>query len=214
MIPQTEFQRIISERLQKQQRQHTQQITEQLGRTPEEAAAIIAAHDAAVEAAKDDVTRANDAQTAAVARATQLEQEKHAAEVRADLILALSKEQVDAAGVTLPAVNPAHLDPVLALALPVALASTTPETAVDDAVTLVRSSAAPLFGTPVQVPVSPQVTGHQPHLPPPPMNAGVSGAAPAPVPIRTVAEGQQQQPTLEQVAVERFKAMKGKSPQS
>ncbi len=189
---------IIGERLAKQARSFDQRTQALLaGRTPEQAAEIIQAHDQAVEAGKDEITRAREAEAAATARATELEASTRQASMRSELILALNRPAVDQTGQPLPPVNAQYLESVLTLAMPVAMASVDPVNAVNEAVNYVRQQAAPMFG---QTP-APAVGSPGAPLPPP---------APVPVPGRPI--GQQHQngaQTVEESAVAAYKAMKG-----
>lgn len=208
---------MIAERLNRDRTSNDQRLTAALaGRSVEDAAAIIAAHDAATDAAKDEVTRANDARVASEATAAQAVEAARSANLRAELLVQLSRTSLDVDGLTpLPPVNPDFLDPVLALALTSALASPTPETAVADAVRTVRASMAPMFGAPTVDPnaATPPASAN-PLLPPPPALPGaITGApAPAPVPGRPVGQGQTAAPSLAEQAVEAYKASKGIKP--
>ena len=192
---------IIGERLAKQARSFDQRTQALLaGRTPEQAAQIIQAHDQAVEAGKDEITRAREAEAAATARAAELEASTRHSAMRSELILALNQPAVDAAGQPLPSVNGQYLESVLALAMPVAMASVDPANAVNEAVAYVRAQAAPMFGQTPPPAVGPVGT----------FGAPLQTPGPAPVPGRPI--GHQQSngaPTVEESAVAQYKAMKG-----
>ena len=189
---------IIGERLAKQARSFDQRTQALLaGRTPEQAAQIIQAHDQAIEAGKDEITRAREAEAAATARAAELEASNRYASMRSELILALNQPVLDQTGQPLPVVNTQYLESVLALAMPVAMASVDPANAVNEAVAYVRQQAAPMFG---QAPPPAVGTPGGAPLPPP---------GPVPVPGRPIAHQRQNGAvSAEEAAVAAFKARK------
>lgn len=116
--------------------------------TPQQVAEFMAERQAAIEAEKTEIEKALDRASAAEAAQAQAEAAALKARLERSLILELSRPVTDDEGnITAGAVAPEHLDTVLELALPRALAAEGDDR-VAQAVADVRAKAAPFFVTP------------------------------------------------------------------
>lgn len=181
--------RIVKERLGKVKTDHAETLKGLLGeRKPEEVQQILAAYDEQIERDKDAVTKAQEAQAAADARAAEAEARARAAELRYQLVQALTAPGVDADGNPLPRVPDDSLDAAMSIALPVALDSDD-EDPVAAAVGLVREKAARLF-------VDSQ-SG--------PSSNGTGSGRPSPAPQRRHKEGEPVPPTAREATIQAYK---------